>query len=81
LAHPKTKEKLIRVLQIIEKTDSQHTMNAKQIIDILEGKYNLQNVDRRAVYRDIKLLRECGYPILKAKNNKAGWYMDKPETL
>ena len=50
------KEKLIRVLQILEETDEKSPMNARQILKYLEEEYQIEQVDRRSVYRDIKML-------------------------
>ena len=49
------KEKLIRVLQILEETDEKSPMNATQILKYLEEEYQIEQVDRRSVYRDIKI--------------------------
>ena len=46
------KEKLIRVLQILEETDEKSPMNATQILKYLEEEYQIEQVDRRSVYRD-----------------------------
>ena len=43
------KEKLIRVLQILEKTDEKSPMNATQILKYLEEEYQIEQVDRRSV--------------------------------
>lgn len=67
------KEKLIRILQIIQKTDSKSPMNATQIIDKLK-KFEVGNVDRRAIYSDIAMLQSCGYPIVRCKASRKGWY-------
>ena len=47
------KEKLIRVLQIIGTTDEKSPMNASQIIERLANKYELIDIDRTSIYRDI----------------------------
>lgn len=71
------KEKLIRVLQILETTDKKTPMNATQMIDKLENEYRIGKVDRRSIYRDISLLQSCGYAIEQSKDKKRGWYMKK----
>ena len=71
------KEKVIRVLQILETTDNKTPVNATQIVDKLENEYLIGKTDRRSIYRDIKMLQSCGYPIEQAKDKKQGWYMDK----
>ena len=71
------KEKLIRVLQIIETTDEKSPMNASQIIERLANKYELIDIDRTSIYRDIALLQACGYDIEQCKNKRKGWYWKK----
>ena len=70
------KEKLIRVLQILEETDEKSPMNATQILKYLEEEYQIEQVDRRSVYRDIKMLQFCGYEIYQCADKKMGWYMN-----
>ena len=64
------KEKLIRVLQILEETDEKSPMNATQILKYLEEEYQIEQVDRRSVYRDIKMLQFCGYEIYQCADKK-----------
>ncbi len=71
------KEKLIRVLQIIETTDEKSPMNASQIIERLANKYELIDIDRTSIYRDIALLQACGYDIEQCKDKRKGWYWKK----
>ena len=71
------KEKLIRVLQILENTDAKTSINATAIVDKLENDYNVGTVDRRSIYRDITMLQSCGYQIAQAKDKRKGWYMKK----
>lgn len=71
------KEKLIRVLQILENTDAKTPINATAIVDKLENDYNVGTVDRRSIYRDITMLQSCGYQIEQAKDKRKGWYMKK----
>lgn len=71
------KEKLIRVLQILENTDAKTSINATAIVDKLENDYNVGTVDRRSIYRDITMLQSCGYQIEQAKDKRKGWYMKK----
>ena len=51
------------MLQILEETDEKSPMNATQILKYLEEEYQIEQVDRRSVYRDIKMLQFCGYEI------------------
>ena len=71
------KEKIIRVLQILQTTDKNTPVNATQIVDKLENEYVIGKTDRRSIYRDVKMLQSCGYLIKQAKDKKQGWYKDK----
>lgn len=71
------KEKIIRVLQILQSTDEKTPINALKIVDKLENEYIIGKTDRRSIYRDIRLLQYCGYKIEQAKDKKQGWYMNK----
>lgn len=71
------KEKLIRVLQLMETTDEKSPMNAKQIIEKLDMEYTLGAVERRSIYQDISMLQYCGYQITQCKDKRDGWYMEK----
>ena len=52
-------------------------MNASQIVEKLDSEYNLGDVDRRSVYRDISMLQYCRYRISQCKDKRKGWYMEK----
>lgn len=71
------KEKLIRVLQIMEKTDKNSPLNAAQISSKLADEFDLPNVNRSSLYRDFTLLETCGYPIKQCENTRDGWYFEK----
>lgn len=71
------KEKIIRVLQILQTTDEKTPINATQIIDKLENEYVIGKTERRSIYRDVRMLQYCGYAIKQAKDRKLGWYMEK----
>lgn len=71
------KEKLIRVLQLMESTDAKSPMNASQIVEKLDSEYTLGDIDRRSIYRDISMLQYCGYQITQCKDKRKGWYMEK----
>lgn len=71
-----TKEKLIRVLQLMQTTDEKTPMNATQIVEKLSTEYELEGVDRRSIYRDIALLQDCGYDIVQTTDRRSGWYMN-----
>lgn len=72
-----SKEKSIRVLQLMETTDEKSPLNATQIVEKLNLEYTLGKIDRRSIYRDISMLQYCGYPIKQCKDKRTGWYMDK----
>ena len=71
------KEKLIRVLQLLESTDEKSPMNANQIVEKLDSEYTLDDVERRSIYRDISMLQYCSYKIKQCKDKRKGWYMEK----
>lgn len=71
------KEKLIRVLQLMEATDEKSPMNATQLVEKLDDQFTLGDVDRRSIYRDISMLQYCGYQISQCKDKRKGWYMEK----
>lgn len=70
------KEKLIRVLQIMQTTDEKMPLNATQIVKRLDTEYELEGVERRSIYRDIALLQDCGYDIVQTEDKRSGWYMN-----
>lgn len=71
------KERTIRVLQILERTDEKTPLNSKQIIDILENEFLIGKPHRESISNDIKMLERCGYKIKQAKDKRKGWYLDK----
>ena len=67
----KKKQLILLVLKILEsETDVQHTMTQTEIAGIISEIYPC---DRKTVGRNIKFLREMGYPIVKTTK---GFYMD-----
>lgn len=71
------KEKMLRVLQVMESTDEKSPLNAEQIIEKLNNRFTLGELERRSIYSDIKMLQYCGYKISKCANPRKGWYMEK----
>ena len=62
---------LLRVLQILEHyTDADHHLKQEEIVDILEHEYGMV-VERKAVGRNLALLREAGYDI--ASDRRGSW--------
>ncbi len=72
-----TKEKLIRVLQIIQDTNESCPINANELITRLEREYDIAGVDRHSVYQDMAVLEKCGYPIKQCADKRKGWYFDE----
>lgn len=69
----KTKQRLLRVLDIIKRTDEQHPITANEIVAELQ-RYGIE-AERKAVLRDIEALMDYGYQIVAHADNKLGWYM------
>lgn len=67
------KLKLLRVLDIMKRTDEFHPINAKQIVDKL--KFYGIDVERKSILRDLKCLEDAGYSINKCENHNDGFYM------
>ena len=60
----KTKEKLLRLLEILKReTDDDHHLGAQALLNLLEQQ-GIQ-AERKSLYRDIDVLRDCGYDVLK----------------
>lgn len=72
----KNKQKLLKILDILKKTDEAHPVTANQIIK----KLRLWGIDaeRKSVLRDISVLTEYGYDIVLHHDNKLGFYLANP---
>lgn len=70
----KTKVRLLRVFEIMRRTDEKHPLNATQICDRLEAEYGIKS-ERKAIGRDLKCLNAAGYEIVKCTNHNEGAYM------
>lgn len=68
------KVRLLRILEIMRKTDEKHPLNATQICEELKRRFNIV-AERKAVGRDLKCLDAAGYTIVKCDNHNAGAYM------
>lgn len=67
---------LIRILQILkEHSDYNHPLSQEKIAEILENDYGIA-LERKAIGRNISLLKEAGYII---ESNKLGSYIDERE--
>lgn len=68
----KNKIVALRILEVLTKySDETHELTAAKIIEYLYEKFDL-SVERKAVYRDIAALEECGYDIIK---NGRGYFL------
>lgn len=60
-----SKKKIFYVLEILKKySDDQHPITASEIVEMLKSKYDLI-AERKSIYRDIEVLKDCGYSIEK----------------
>ncbi len=67
---------LIRILQILKKhSDYDHHLTQEDIADYLERDYGIV-IERKAIGRNISLLREAGYEI---ESGRSGCYLDERE--
>lgn len=63
------KKKLFCVLEILKKySDDQHPITANDIAEKLKSIYNIE-AERKSIYRDINVLKECDYNIMKISAN------------
>lgn len=68
------KLRLLKVYQILRKeTDEQHPMNARQIIERLAAEGI--SAERKSIYSDIDNLIESGVDIVKAADQRAGFFI------
>ena len=59
---------IIRILQILNKyTDENHLLKHSEIVNLLNLDYGIE-IERKAVGRNISLLKEAGYEIETTKN-------------
>ena len=72
----KKKNALLRILQILKKySDSEHPLTQKAIEQYLDDEFGIQ-IERKAIARNIALLRDAGYEIGTAPARK-GCYFDE----
>lgn len=69
--------RLLKVMEIIRRTDETNPITTKQIVEELE-KYDII-AERKAVDRDINALIDCGWDILQCEDNKLGFYLASRE--
>ena len=71
------KEKLLRVLQLLQDTDEKNPINATQLMERLETQFSICGVNRHSIYQDILVLEKCGYSIKQCEDHRQGWYMQE----
>lgn len=69
----KNKIKLLKILEIMRKTDENHPLTIDEIRRKLE-KYGLE-AERKSISRDLKILEDSGFQIVLCENHNDGWYM------
>lgn len=69
----KNKIKLLKILEIMRKTDENHPLTIDEIRKKLE-KYGI-DAERKSISRDMKILEDSGYQIVLCENHNDGWYM------
>lgn len=70
----KVKFKLLCILKILTRyTDAQHPVSAQELCGLLEQEGI--RAERKSVYRDIAVLRDSGYEIVKTRVPKPGIYL------
>ena len=67
------KEKLLRVLEILQQTDEDHPVTATAICHQLML-YGI-DAERKSVLRDIAVIRDYGYDIVACQDNKKGFFL------
>lgn len=73
----KNKVKLLRVLDILKKTDERNPITTNEIVKKLLS-YGIE-AERKSVLRDIDTLQFVGYDIILHADNKKGYYMASRE--
>ena len=74
----KNKVRMLKVYEIMCRTDEKHPMNNTQICEELKRRFDI-DADRKAVGRDLKCISAAGYEIMRCDNHNDGTYMvDQP---
>ncbi len=72
------RKRILVLLNILmKKTDENHPLNARELMDILKSQDIL--CDRKTIYDDIEALNLCGYDIINTKGQKAGYFLSGRE--
>lgn len=71
-----SKARIIKLLKILQQeTDYRHGLNSEQLITRLQQEG--ENVERKTIYDDIRMLNECGYIIDTVRSGDSnGYYYD-----
>ena len=72
------KKRILVLLDILmKKTDENHPLNARELMDLLE----VRDIycDRKTIYEDIEALNLCGYDIISTKGSKSGYFLSGRE--
>mgnify|MGYP002859769526 FL=1 len=59
-------------------TDEDHILTAKQIMELLETKYQLK-IERRTLYSNVEILEQAGYVISKYDDNGKGYFLEQKQ--
>ena len=71
------KLKILYLMQLLlEETDPDHPMNATQLCERMESRYDC-SYERRTIYSDIGLLQDYGLDIKQLKGKSFGYYVEK----
>lgn len=72
------RKRILQLLNILmHKTDENHPLNARELMDIL--KTQGISCDRKTIYEDIEALNLCGYDIINTKGSKSGYFLSGRE--
>ena len=63
---------------LLEETDRDHILNAVDICNILETRWDLSST-RKTVYMDVEKLRDYGMKIEQVKGKVQGYYVEERE--
>ena len=71
------KLKILYLMQmLLEETDPAHPMNATQLCERMQSRYE-HSYNRKTIYTDIKRLQTYGMKIAQTKGSSFGYYVEK----
>ena len=71
------KLKILYLMQILlEETDAAHPMNATQLCERMQSRYEY-SYNRKTIYTDIERLKTFGMKIAQTKGSSFGYYVEK----